>query len=151
MSLIMMINFNHDQTFLKTKSRRLAKLAKTTKWRHRWLYMLKWGMVREIWYFQHISLVMLNYFNHHLHFGKTIFKCLKQLPSATITENQQYDVYKWRHMLDMGHGIKLFFFQNVSLIVLNNFNHDHLFLKTKFQGLKRQSSGKISENEKMSL
>ena len=52
-------------------------------------------------------------------------------------------------MLDMGHGIKLFFFQNVSLIVLNNFKHDQLYLKSKFQGLKRQLSGKI--NEKLHL
>ena len=30
-------------------------------------------------------------------------------------------------------------------LLSNNFNHDQLFLKTKFQDLKRQSSGEISE------
>ena len=34
----------------------------------------------------------------------------------------------------MGQGIKLMIFQSIPLIVLNNFNHDPLFLKTKFQG-----------------
>ena len=48
--------------------------------------------------------------------------------SDTITKNQQYDIYKWRHMLDMGHGMKIVFFQNVLLIMFNNFNHDQLFL-----------------------
>ena len=52
-------------------------------------------------------------------------------------------------MSDMGHGLKQI--QNVPLIMLNNFNDDKLFFKTKFQCLKRQSSGKISENEKMTL
>ena len=41
---------------------------------------------------------------------KNISKCLKQQSSDTITENQQYDVYKWRQMLDIGHGMKQHFF-----------------------------------------
>ena len=48
----------------------------------------------------------------------------------------------------MGHSIKLIFFQNVPLIMLKNFKHDQIFLKNKFQGLKRQLSGKISDKWK---
>ena len=72
-------------------------------------------MVQETWYFQNVSLVILNNFNHYLHLGQTISKCLKQQSSDAITENQQNDVCKWHHMSDMGHGIKWYFFQNVSL------------------------------------
>ena len=39
--------------------------------------------------------------------------------------------------------------QDVPLIMLNNFIHDQLFPLTKFQGLKRQLSGKFGENDKM--
>ena len=44
---------------------------------------------------------------------------------------------------------KDFVFQNVFSVMLNNFNHDHIFLKTKFQGLKHQLSGRISEDDKI--
>ena len=35
--------------------------------------------------------------------------------------------------------------QNIPLIILISFNHDQIFLETKFQGLKRQVSGKNTE------
>ena len=91
-------------------------------------------------------LAILNNFNHLIHFEKNISKCLKQQWSDTITENQQYVVYKWRYMSDMRHGMKKAnFVQNFPLIMLNNFYHERLFPKTKFQGLKRQLSGKINK------
>ena len=34
-------------------------------------------------------------------------------------------------------GWEYFFFQNISLIIFNNFNYDKLVVKTKFKGLKR--------------
>ena len=48
-------------------------------------------------------------------------------------------------MCDTGHGMQKIIFQNIPLIILNNFNYDQLVVKTKFKGLKRQLSSQITE------
>ena len=60
-----------------------------------------------------------------------------------ISEKQQNDVSKWRHTLETGHGMRKN--QNISQMMMNDFNHDQLFLGTKFQGLKQLLNDKISE------
>ena len=112
--------------------------------------MLKTGHITRTIVFSEFSSGHFEQLQSFYSFWKNISKCLKQQWSDTITENQQYVVYKWRYMSDMRHGMKKAnFVQNFPLIMLNNFYHERLFPKTKFQGLKRQSSGKINENDKM--
>ena len=83
---------------------------------------------------------MLNNFNHYLHFGKTISKCLKQQSSDTISENQQ--IYKCIQMTSyVGYGA---WHENNFFSKCYSYHVKQIFLKTKFQGLKRPLSGKIS-------
>ena len=122
----------------------MVKLATTAKWRHIWRHMLKTRYGTR-------NIVFSGYFSGHIEqvqssssFWKNISKCLRRQSSDTITEKLKNDVYQWWHMTNMGHGIKKEF-QNVPLSILNNFNHNKLFRKTKLQGLKHQLSSKISK------
>ena len=48
-------------------------------------------------------------------------------------------------MSDTEHSMQKHLFQNISLIIFNNFNHDQLAVKTKLKCLKRQLSNQIIE------
>ena len=61
---------------------------------------------------------------------KNKFKGLKRQQSSKITEKLLNDASKWRHMSESGHDIHMHFFQNIPLIILNNFNHDDIVVKT---------------------
>ena len=50
-------------------------------------------------------------------------------------------------MSDTRHGMQNLFFQNIPLIIFNNFNHDQHVVKTKFKGLKRQWSSKTTKEQ----
>ena len=48
-------------------------------------------------------------------------------------------------MSNRGYCRQIHFFRNIPPIIFSNFNYDQLVVKTKFKGLKRQSSGKITD------
>ena len=48
-------------------------------------------------------------------------------------------------MSDTRHGMQKLFFQNIPLIIFNNFNFDQLVVKIKFKGLKLQLSSRNTE------
>ena len=78
------------------------------------------------YYFYHIQQLQQD----RLVVSKTKFKGWKWQLSSNINEEWLNDISKWRHMSESGHDIHMHFFQSIPLIILNNFNHDDIVVKT---------------------
>ena len=100
-------------------------------------------------FFQNISLVMLNNFYHDQHCLKIKLRCrnrrLSQKNHWKTANWRLYDVI--RQNQDMIWKRKNF--QNVSLVILNNFYPDQHCLKIKLNWRNRRSSQKLTEKRQI--
>ena len=97
---------------------------------------------------QNVSLIMLKNFIYHYHllFIRFMFKGLKEWFGDMISKKQQNDVihdviyWKWGVIWEIQ------YFQNVSLLMLNNFSHPLHFEKNISKCFKQHSSDTITKN-----
>ena len=90
---------------------------------------------------------MLNNFTLNKYFVKIKLSCSKGRWSSKSSEIEQNDVTNDVIGSKKRHGIKKVFFQNVLLVMLNNFTLNKYFVKIKLSCSKGRWSGKISEIE----
>jgi hypothetical protein len=72
-----------------------------------------------------------------------------RIQSSKISEKWPNDVTEWRHISNTRHGVQKLFFQNIPLIIFNNFNYDRLVMKTKFKGLHSNKVVRFLKNDQM--
>ena len=83
------------------------------------------GMVYKVFFFQNISLIIFNNFKYDQGSVKTKLKGLNGNGVVKLLKWLN-DVSKWHDISDTGHVMKIFFSENIPLIILNNFKYYQL-------------------------